>query len=88
MDFTPHLHVSMPHVEKLADFLVPLLPIFPLTSLGTVQGGLAYSAVLELEIRRCYSFADDAALGHDCCWSGVRVVIDIVIVNRCRLLLL
>jgi hypothetical protein len=26
----------MPHVEKLADLLVLLLPIFPLTSLGTI----------------------------------------------------
>jgi hypothetical protein len=33
---SPHLHVSMPHVEKLADLLVLLLPIFPLTSLGTI----------------------------------------------------
>jgi hypothetical protein len=49
---TPHLHVSMPHVKKLADFLVLLLPVFPLTSPGRIQGGLASSAVLELEIRR------------------------------------
>jgi hypothetical protein len=46
----------MPHTEKLADFLVLLLPIFPLTSLGTIHGGLARRAVLELEIwRRCSS---------------------------------
>jgi hypothetical protein len=32
MDINPHLHVSMPRVEKLADLLV-LPPIFPLTSL-------------------------------------------------------
>jgi hypothetical protein len=57
----------MPHVEKLADKLVlPLLPIDLLTSLGTIQGGLAGSAVPELEIRRCYGATDDAALGHDC----------------------
>jgi hypothetical protein len=31
----------MPHVEKLADLLVLLFPIFPLTSPGTIQGGLA-----------------------------------------------
>jgi hypothetical protein len=63
---SPHLPVSMPHVEKLADFLVLLLlPIDPLTSLGTIQGGLACSAVLELEIRRCYGVTDDAGLGHD-----------------------
>jgi hypothetical protein len=56
----------MPHVEKLADFLVvPLLPIFPLTRLGTIQGGLACSAVLEQDILRCYGATDDAALGHD-----------------------
>jgi hypothetical protein len=73
MDVSPDLHVSMPHVEKLADLLVLLLPIFPLTSLGTVQGGLALSAVLELKIRRCYGATDDAGLGHDCCWGGVRV---------------
>jgi hypothetical protein len=41
----------MPHVEKLADFLVLLLPIFPLTSLGAIQGGLASSAIQKLEIR-------------------------------------
>jgi hypothetical protein len=40
----------MPHVEKLADLLVLLLPIFPLTSLGTIQSGLALSAVLEQDI--------------------------------------
>jgi hypothetical protein len=61
----------MPHVEKLADFLVLLPPIFPLTSLGTIQGGLAYSAV---EIRRCCGSAGDAAPEHDYFWSGVRVV--------------
>jgi hypothetical protein len=41
----------MPHIEMLADLLVLFLPIFSLTSLGTIQGGLALSAVLELEIR-------------------------------------
>jgi hypothetical protein len=63
----------MPHVEKLADFLV-LTPIFPLTSPGTINGRLACSAVLELEIRRCFGFTDVAAHRHDCCLSGVRVV--------------
>jgi hypothetical protein len=29
----------MSHDEKLADLFVPRLPIFPLTSLGTIQGG-------------------------------------------------
>jgi hypothetical protein len=71
MDGIPHLHVSMPHVEKLADFLVLLLPIFSLTSLGTIQGGLALSAVLELEIRRCHGSTDDAAPEHDCCLNVV-----------------
>jgi hypothetical protein len=72
MVVSPHLHVSMPHVEKLADFPVLLLSIYPLTSpAGTIQGGLAFlSTVLELEIRRCYGATDDAALGHDN-WSGV-----------------
>jgi hypothetical protein len=70
----PHLHISMPHVDKLADFLVLLLPIFSLTILGTVQGGLALSAVLELEIRRSNGATDDTALRHDCCWSVVRFV--------------
>ena len=51
MNAIPHLHVSMPHVEMLADLLVLLPPIYLLTSLGTIQGGLACSAVLELEIR-------------------------------------
>jgi hypothetical protein len=33
MIVSPHLHASMPHVEKFADLLVMLLlPIFPLTS--------------------------------------------------------
>ena len=71
MVLSPDLHVPMPHVEKLADFLMLLLPIYPLTSLGTIQGGLATSAVLELEIRRRYGAAVDAAFGHDCCWSRV-----------------
>jgi hypothetical protein len=63
----------MPHVEKLADLPVLLLPpIFPLTSPGTVQGGLlASSAVLEQEIWRCYGSTDNAAPEHDCCWSGL-----------------
>ena len=69
MVLSPHLPVSVAHVEKLADLLVlPLLPIDPLTNLGTIQGGLACSAVQELEIRRCYGATDDAVLGHghDC----------------------
>jgi hypothetical protein len=60
----------MPHVEELADFLVPLLPIYPLTSPGTIQGGQALIAVLELELRRRFDSTDDAALLHDRCWSG------------------
>ena len=73
MVFSPPLHASMPHVEKLADLLVLLLlPIDPLTSLGTIlHGGLTFRTVLEHDIRRCYSATDDAALGHDCCWSRV-----------------
>jgi hypothetical protein len=82
LGFNPHLRVSMPHYEKLADIFVLLLlpPIYPLTNLGTVQGGLALlSAVLELEIQRCYGATDDAgmiAVGVDWIgldWSGVRV---------------
>jgi hypothetical protein len=70
MGLSPHLHVSMPHVEKLADlFVLLLLPIDALTSLRTIQGGLAPSAVLKLEIRRRYGVTYDAALGHDCAWS-------------------
>jgi hypothetical protein len=61
----------MPHVEKLAEFLVLLTPIFLLTNFGTIQGGLASRTVLELEIRRCFDLADDAAPEHDCCWSRV-----------------
>jgi hypothetical protein len=53
MDLIPELHISVPHVEKLADWFVLLPPIYFLTSLGTIPGGLACSAVLELEIRRC-----------------------------------
>jgi hypothetical protein len=74
MLITPYLHVSMPHVEKLADFLVQLPPIFPLTSLGTIQSGLACSAVLELEIRRCFGLADDAAPERHDCWSEGSVI--------------
>jgi hypothetical protein len=73
MEVSSHLHVSMLHVEKLADLLMLLLPIYPLTSHGTVHGGLASSAVLESEIRRRYGAADDAALRHECCWNGVRM---------------
>ena len=51
MDVSMYLHASMPHVEKLADLPVLLLPIFPLTSLGTIQSGLTLGAVLELEIQ-------------------------------------
>jgi hypothetical protein len=66
MEASPHLPVSVPHVEKLAYMLVLLLPpIDLLASLGTIQGRLACSAVLELEIRRCYGATDDAALRHD-----------------------
>jgi hypothetical protein len=63
----------MAFVEKLADLLVMLLPIFPLTGLGAIQGGLAFSTVLELEIRRCDGATDDAAPEHDYCWSGVSI---------------
>jgi hypothetical protein len=75
MEVTAHLHGSVPDVEKLADLLV-LPPIFLLTSLGTIQGGLAYCAVLKLEIRRCFNSAEDATPEHDCYWSrmGVRGV--------------
>jgi hypothetical protein len=72
MPIISHLHTSMPHVKKLADLFV-LLPIFPLTSPGTVQGGLACRAAQELDILRCYGATDDAALGHDCCWIEVGV---------------
>ncbi len=76
MFLSPHLHIPMPFVEKLADFLMLFLPIFPLTSLGTIQGGLALSTVLlELEIRRCYGFADDATPEHDYCLSVVCVTV-------------
>jgi hypothetical protein len=51
MVVSPQLHVSMPHVEKLADLLVLLLPIFSLTSPGTIHGGLASSAVLDQDLR-------------------------------------
>jgi hypothetical protein len=73
------LHVSTPHVEMVADFLVLLLPIFLLTSPGAIQGGLAHNAVLKLDILRFSGFAGDAAPehghGHDCCWSEVTVVV-------------
>jgi hypothetical protein len=84
MDSTPHLHVSMPHVEKLADLPVLLHPIFPLTSLGTIQGGLAYRTVLELEIRRRFGSADIVAPEHDCCWIRVGVRSAIQYNVRCK----
>jgi hypothetical protein len=61
MAVIPHLHASVPHVEKLADLLVLRLPIFLLTSPGAIEGGLALTAVLQ-----CYNSTDDAGLGHDC----------------------
>jgi hypothetical protein len=51
-------------------FSCAALPIFPPTSLGTIQGGLTLSAVLELELRRCSGATDDGTLHHDCCKSG------------------
>jgi hypothetical protein len=69
MHVIPHLHASVAYIEKLADLLVLflLLPINPLTSSGTIHGGHALIAVLDLEIRRSYGATDDAAaLGHDC----------------------
>jgi hypothetical protein len=65
MRASPYLHVAMPHVKKLADFLVLPLPIYPLTSPGTVHGRLAYITVLKLDIRRSVGSADDTALGHN-----------------------
>jgi hypothetical protein len=45
MHAIPHLHASIPHVDKLADLLVLLLPIIPLAILGAaIQGRLALSA--------------------------------------------
>jgi hypothetical protein len=50
MPVSPHLHVSIPHVEKFSDLLVMRLPIDHPTILATIQGGLARRAVLELEL--------------------------------------
>jgi hypothetical protein len=73
MEYHSYLHAAMPHVEKLADFLVlPRLPIYSLTSPGAIDGGEACIAVLKLEIWRTYGFTD-ASLGHvDCLWSVTR----------------
>jgi hypothetical protein len=49
-----------------------LPPIYLHTSLGTIHDGLALSAVVELDIRRCYSSAGDAAPEHESCWSEVK----------------
>ena len=49
------------------------LPVFPLTSPGTVHSGMASITELDQGIRRCFYSADDAALGHDCCLIEVRV---------------
>jgi hypothetical protein len=76
MGVIPHLPISVPHVEKLADLpVLLLLPLFSLTSPRTIQGGLASSTVLELDIqiRRRHGATDDAALGHDYCCSRIRV---------------
>jgi hypothetical protein len=41
MPVSPHLHVSIPHVEKFSDLLGMRLPIdHPTTILATIQGGL------------------------------------------------
>jgi hypothetical protein len=46
----PHLHGSVSRVERLADFLVlSFFPVFLLTDLGAVLGGLASTAVRELD---------------------------------------
>jgi hypothetical protein len=71
----PQLPVSTPHVEKLADFLVLPFPIYPLASPGTIHGGLAYIAVLEHDVRRCNGATYDTALGHDCLWSRVGLLV-------------
>jgi hypothetical protein len=58
--------------RQLADLLVLRLPIFLLTSLGTIHGGLACLTVPDLEARRYHSATHDAAIGHDDCdfeWS-------------------
>jgi hypothetical protein len=78
MGVTPHLPISVPHVEKLADLpVLLLLPIFfsDKPSNNTRRTGKQRSAVLvELEIRRRHGATDDAALGHDyCCTSRMRV---------------
>jgi hypothetical protein len=67
MGVKSHLHASVSHVEKVADFLVPRPPIFLLTSRGTIHGGVAFIAVPDMGTRRCYGVAHDAAArGHDC----------------------
>jgi hypothetical protein len=77
-----HLHVSMSHVKKLADFLVLHLPIFLLTKPGTVQGELADGTVLELKIGQCYRLAVATTIHHDCAWSGTES--KIVVQDRLR----
>jgi hypothetical protein len=64
MVISPHLLVSMPHVEELAGFFLVLWPPpIPLTS-PEQYIGLAPIAVLDLDIR-CFDATDDTALGHD-----------------------
>jgi hypothetical protein len=55
----------MPHVEKLANLLVLPLPIYSLTSPGTIAGGKARITIVELEIWRSHGSTHGAALGHD-----------------------
>jgi hypothetical protein len=60
--FSPHLHVSMPTLEKLADFLVSTSNLSSDKPWNNTEySGLVSSAVLELN-QRYYSTTDDAAL--------------------------
>jgi hypothetical protein len=60
--FSPHLHVSMPTLEKLAGIFLCLTNLSSDKPWNTTEySGLVSSAVLELN-QRYYSTTDDAAL--------------------------
>jgi hypothetical protein len=61
---TTHLHGPLANVEKLADFLAVLFPMFLLTDPGAVHGGSACTAAKDWDIFRWCSLAVQADPGH------------------------
>ena len=80
MDTITHLHASMPHVEKLTDSSMPLLPseAFPFQALEQYYRADSWQAAQYWNWR----FGDATALQMKqlfgmiaVCWSGVRVLL-------------